>query len=414
MAYNELIKNFNHIRDYMRQFYIYGFKRRGDYREKSARSYDNERRRIESWLGEYMAFRRQPEGKIRFLSVDTRSIAHNPLFQAYKAKSFTAADITLHFYILDILKEKEKASASEIADILSDEYLSSFSAGRGFDESTIRKKLKEYERLGLLDSEKSGRTVLYRRTDANIDLTAWKDAVSFFSEISPVGVIGSYIQDRYESNSDFFRFKHLYLLHCLESEITCCLLEAISKECDAIIKLYSRRKQKTQEYRIVPIRILVSTQAGRSYVLAKELRRQSCNLYRLDHIKAASVGRYVENREKIEKECREFERYLWNTSSNPRKHTEHLSMTLKVEPGEDYILQRLKREGRHGRITKIGETRLRYDIDVYDASEMRPWVRSFIGRIEDITCSSVDFEKIFREDLDMMYKLYIGGDHDIQ
>lgn len=89
-------------------------------------------------------------------------------------------------------------------------------------------------------------------------------------------------------------------------------------------------------------------------------------------------------------------------------------MTLKVEPGEDYILQRLKREGRHGRITKIGETRLRYDIDVYDASEMRPWVRSFIGRIEDITCSSADFEKIFREDLDMMYKLYIGGDHDIQ
>ena len=172
MAYNELIKNFNHIRDYMRQFYIYGFKRRGDYTEKSARSYDNERRRIESWLGEYMAFRRQPEGKIRFLSVDTRSIAHNPLFQAYKAKSFTAADITLHFYILDILKEKEKASASEIADILSDEYLSSFSAGRVFDESTIRKKLKEYERLGLLDSEKSGRTVLYRRTDANIDLTA--------------------------------------------------------------------------------------------------------------------------------------------------------------------------------------------------------------------------------------------------
>ena len=90
------------------------------------------------------------------------------------------------------------------------------------------------------------------------------------------------------------------------------------------------------------------------------------------------IQRSQENREKIEKECREFERYLWNTSSNPRKHTEHLSMTLKVEPGEDYILQRLKREGRHGRITKIGETRLRYDIDVYDASEMRPWVRSFM------------------------------------
>ena len=28
MAYKELIKNFNRIRDYMREFYVYGFKSR--------------------------------------------------------------------------------------------------------------------------------------------------------------------------------------------------------------------------------------------------------------------------------------------------------------------------------------------------------------------------------------------------
>ena len=57
MAYSELIKNFDRIRDYMRQFYIYGFKSRTEYDKKSARSYDNERRRIESWLGDFMRFR---------------------------------------------------------------------------------------------------------------------------------------------------------------------------------------------------------------------------------------------------------------------------------------------------------------------------------------------------------------------
>ena len=46
MAYSELIKNFDRIRDYMRQFYVYGFKSRNEYDKKSARSYDNERRRI--------------------------------------------------------------------------------------------------------------------------------------------------------------------------------------------------------------------------------------------------------------------------------------------------------------------------------------------------------------------------------
>lgn len=53
MAYSELIKNLERIRDYMREFYVYGFKSREEYDAKSARSYDNERRRIESWMGDY-------------------------------------------------------------------------------------------------------------------------------------------------------------------------------------------------------------------------------------------------------------------------------------------------------------------------------------------------------------------------
>lgn len=40
MAYSELIKNFENIRDYISQFYVYGFKRRKDYDKKSSRSYD--------------------------------------------------------------------------------------------------------------------------------------------------------------------------------------------------------------------------------------------------------------------------------------------------------------------------------------------------------------------------------------
>ena len=35
MAYSELIKNFNRIRDYMREFYVYGFKSRDEYTQMS-------------------------------------------------------------------------------------------------------------------------------------------------------------------------------------------------------------------------------------------------------------------------------------------------------------------------------------------------------------------------------------------
>jgi hypothetical protein len=71
MAYSELIKDISRIRDYMREFFVYGFKIREEVGGKSARSYDNERRRIESWLGEYMSFRQDANGKNVFISVDS-------------------------------------------------------------------------------------------------------------------------------------------------------------------------------------------------------------------------------------------------------------------------------------------------------------------------------------------------------
>ncbi|MBQ4307739.1 MAG: WYL domain-containing protein, partial [Lachnospiraceae bacterium] len=63
MAYSELIKNFEKIRSYMRDFYIYGFRTRTEFVRKSARSYDNERRRVESWLKGAVSFRQDASGK---------------------------------------------------------------------------------------------------------------------------------------------------------------------------------------------------------------------------------------------------------------------------------------------------------------------------------------------------------------
>mgnify|MGYP002515361310 FL=1 len=179
MAFSELIKNFSKIREYMSQFYIYGFKSRNEYTSKSARSYDNERRRIESWLGDYMSFRQNANGKNIFIAVDSRNISHNPLYNAFKAKSFTDNDIMLHFYLLDILSDSTFKSIREIADIISLDYLSLFDDYQ-IDESTIRKKLKEYEKLGIIKSEKNGKELIFSKNEDEVDLESWKDAVAFF------------------------------------------------------------------------------------------------------------------------------------------------------------------------------------------------------------------------------------------
>lgn len=52
MAYKntELIKKFNVVRDYIRDFFLYGYKKRGDFEEKSKRTYEEHYRQIRSWL----------------------------------------------------------------------------------------------------------------------------------------------------------------------------------------------------------------------------------------------------------------------------------------------------------------------------------------------------------------------------
>ena len=128
----------------MRDFYIYGFKSRDEYQTKSARSYDDERRRMESWLGNYMRFVRTSEGKNVFISIDSRTIRHNPLYNAWKAKSFTDGDVTLHFILFDILYNPSvKRTVSEILHEIDEKYLSGFKNPMAFDESTVRKKLNK-------------------------------------------------------------------------------------------------------------------------------------------------------------------------------------------------------------------------------------------------------------------------------
>ena len=95
----------------MREFYIYGFKSRDDYSKKSSRSYDDERRRIESWLGDHISFVRTPEGKNVFISIDSRSIRHNPFYMMNKIEGLLELCKEQPFEakkIQNFIKEREK------------------------------------------------------------------------------------------------------------------------------------------------------------------------------------------------------------------------------------------------------------------------------------------------------------------
>ena len=409
-SYSELIKNFEKIRAYMRDFYVYGFKSRDDYQKKSARSYDDERRRLESWLGDHMSFVRTPEGKNVFISIDSRTIRHNPLYNAWKAKSFTDGDITLHFILFDILHAPDlKRTVAELLQEIDTKYLAGFETPMMFDESTIRKKLKEYCEAGIITSEKEGRKVYYRRTD-NTDITDLNDVLHYFSEVAPCGVIGSFLLDKEESDTDAFTFKHHYITGAIDSGVLAALFTAMQEKRAVTLSNMSRKKDMPRRNRIVPLRVLISVQNGRHHLFAYLPDYNSFTSYRIDYLSNVKLEDPTPRFDELRAELDRMQSQMWGVSVKRSKwgndHLEHVEFTIKVEDNEEYIVKRLEREKRIGTVEKLDENTYRFSADVYDTSEMIPWIRTFICRIIKMNFSNRTVENQFKKDLQAMYRMY--------
>ena len=409
-SYSELIKNFEKIRAYMRDFYVYGFKSRDDYQKKSARSYDDERRRLESWLGDHMSFVRTPEGKNVFISIDSRTIRHNPLYNAWKAKSFTDGDITLHFILFDILHDPSvKRTIAELLQEIDMKYLAGFETPMMFDESTIRKKLKEYCESGIIVAEKEGRKVYYRRMDST-NLSNLNDVLHYFSEVAPCGVIGSFILDKAESDTDAFIFKHHYITEAIDSGVLAALFAAMREKRAVTITNMSRKKDMPRRIRIIPLQVLISVQNGRQHLFAYLPEYNFFTSYRIDYLSNVKLEDPTPRFDELRAELDRMQSKMWGVSVKRNKwgndHLEHVEFTIKIENNEEYIVRRLEREKRIGTVEKLDEHTYRFSADVYDTSEMIPWIRTFICRIDKMNFSNRTIENQFKKDLEAMYRMY--------
>ena len=451
MAYSELIKNFDNIRGYMRDFFLYGFKTREEYDRKSARSYDNERRRIQSYLGHLISFRQTPSGKNAFISLEGRSVTHNPLYQAFKAKSFTNKDITLHFLLLDILSGNSY-SLKDILRIMDTEYLTAFQNPISFDESTLRKKLKEYEELGIVVSEKSGRTVTYRLSENEICLAEYKEAIRFFTEESPLGVIGSYLEDRMQADAEkaylsgrndengkclsgrndengkclsgrndengkclpdkndcageYLTFKNHYIMNAYDAEITELILQGIHEKRLLEITSFSRSDAGVKQQTVIPYKLYVSTQGGRNYLFCMDADNLRPYSLRVDYIQKGKAGEVCADYDRLLKVCERAGEHMWGVSCAKYRRYEHIEMDIYVGTDEAFIVRRLEREKRCGTVSKVDQETYRFSADVLDAYEMMPWIRTFFGRIKAIRCDNEDVKNQIKIDMVRMLKQY--------
>lgn len=409
MPYREVIKNFELVRSMIRDFYVYGFKRdTSDVRilGKSKRSDSDERHRIESWLGDYLNYHVDDAGKSYFLSIDSRNGEHNPLFKAWKTSSFTDVDIVMHFFLLDILANSSiEISFKEIVDELS-EYIDC-------DESTVRKKLKEYEQEGIVRKTIKGKVAYYSRSNWELDTIAdsagerFDDILDFYSEVAPIGVVGSFIMDKIPDKGDSsFSFKHHYITHTVDSDVLLTLMECIHSKKVVKIKRYRHKFGDTNEGELVPLRLYCSSSSGRQYVMCMNVLSKKIEPLRVDYVLSAKAGEVCSEYDSYKDILNSVEKNIWGISMGNMRTVNHVTFTVEYSDTEKYILQRLYREKRDGNVTVIDDNHARFDIDVFDPVEMFPWIRTFICRITSVDFGDDRINQRFIDDIRKMEAMY--------
>ena len=467
-----LIKDIENIRKKIRLFYLYGYKayennvqnakdikhkkliENQDINDvvdvKDSYTVRNEEAMIRNWLQQpYKKGKRSETAKKleEIMSVDVHSERHNPLFRVWKFKSFPNQQISFYFHASDILRENGEYGVTcqdifnEINNRFDYERITNKYIPSKIDKDEIyslrstQVYLKEYKELGILDSEyKDDLSYLHNATkkphytiaeSIKIDNSHY-DAISFFSEVAPCGVIGSYIMDRYtEQPEDILLFKHHYITNTLDAGVLEVLLDGIREKRSVSLYNYNNKNYNTQsgKYKIkrielVPMKIYASAQNGRQYLMAYQLpvdenRPHNYASFRLDNLFDLKLGDVYPNYDEEKQYFNSIQGNVWGVTYKPSRGIKTVTVDMLIHKYENYVYERMVSEKRFGTVTQIGDDLYRFTANVYDVSEMIPWIRTFICRIVNFSISDPDnsWNTNFEEDLQKMYAMYgIGGE----
>ena len=169
----------------------------------------------------------------------------------------------------------------------------------------------------------------------------------------------------------------------------------------------SRRDTEERVHVLVPLRVYSSVQGGRQYLIAYSRDYDQLRTYRIDYITQVKLLDITEDFNSLRKWLKRSEPHMWGvTLRNGIRGLDKVEMTVYIESDENYIIDRLNREKRCGTVEIIDEHHVKFTAEVYDASEMLPWLRTFICRIVEFHSTNEQMERAFWNDLDAVYEMY--------
>jgi len=98
---------------------------------------------------------------------------------------------------------------------------------------------------------------------------------------------------------------------------------------------------------------------------------------------------------------------IWGVGFGGSHRMELICMKLFIdEEREQYIIDRVTREGQGGELLRLGDNTFLYTKEMFDSSDMSPWIKTFTGRILQLEGTNKQVVNRFYNDMQRMADMY--------
>ena len=438
---NDFTKDYEKMRPVLRDIFLYGCFYRSDFKAKrglSASKFDNEKRKVLTFLD--TRFINDRNGKTlkrrKYLQLlyNMFYVQENYLKFSYFIKKISADRAKMIIDLLLILTESPK-TLSQIYDP-NEKHFSIFD----YDVQQVRRCLDNLTSIGYIEKRritKNSSTICYELSSDFFQSFSEKDLIDlwqlsqFFAVVAPLTVPGYTLQNTmklyYQQNKqnftpqNIFLFKDAHLQQILDEEIASKILTCITNEQPLLFE-YKKQygedwEQKNPE---LPIKLLLDAFYGRWYVImlipGVDGKPPWLISRRLDRIRKVTLPPKSKNVKasfnkisklyniNIDEQLEKSTKHSWCVQLPQEKYNFKPVLVELIfhlsKDNEKAVLERIRKEGRTGKIEPLSDYKYKYSIYVNDPVEMKPWIRSFTGCVEILPSD----EHRLKEDLEEQWK----------
>ena len=376
---------------------------------------------------EILARNRECEGKITKSGEDFLSEYEYMRKKDQKKKEYKTSDL-INFYpkILEVKGKTVNDNNINKKYNLKLQELSSLGIIR--QTQRIGLKGKKGDRKWSVDGLPTIRRLLDEGKKANKDFEFHLQCLlDFYSKYYMFGEVGVFLLDRMENSSmSPFRLKHEHYMQALNDYNCIDLLYAIEQGKWCRIQYKHGMNGEKIELLCYPIEIRVGFRNGRESLVYYEPFKECYTTLRLEFIESIYYCEDQEIRQVLQKyderytnefidmeieNARRSIKNSWGISTTVGQQKNAMTpailhkvkMRIAFDPKmEGFIRRRLQRECRLGQVV-VNETEgyIDFEVEVTDAGELIPWVRSFYCRI--ISCEGIPEDRFeMKKDVEMM------------